>query len=241
MHGIVSYRRFRRARSLCSDRTDGAQSSTSRATETNTSDADEASNRPPGVKAAKAWVKKTKVDEKGLSGFQTMWSIKQHDLAMKERLSKMSLLDSLIGKQEPLSECEEALKKKLISDLLSKYLSSMLSFCLLFSSEPLTCQLLSQFKFNVVFVLCGSWLKLIAALIFRLLAGTESFEAKLIAASESFLFGHKTQAKPCILRHKTQSDGGVSYSHGRESFVKSLETCQVTRAVEECHIVIGDL
>ncbi|KAF2552770.1 hypothetical protein F2Q68_00035075 [Brassica cretica] len=174
----------------------GRYVATERATETNTSDADE------------AWVKKTKVDEKGLSGFQTMWSIKQHDLAMKERLSKMSLLDSLIGKQEPLSECEEALKKKLIK----------------------------VFKFNVVFLLI---------VLFRaahmLLAGTESFEAKLIAASESFLFGHKTQAKPCILRHKTQSDGGVSYSHGRESFVKSLETCQVTRAVEECHIVIGDL
>ncbi|KAF2603399.1 hypothetical protein F2Q70_00027080 [Brassica cretica] len=54
-----------------------------------------------------------------LSEFQTMWSIKQQDLAMKERLSKMSLLDSLIAKKEPLSECEEALKKKLISDMLA--------------------------------------------------------------------------------------------------------------------------
>uniref|UniRef100_A0A0D3D6C0 DDE Tnp4 domain-containing protein n=1 Tax=Brassica oleracea var. oleracea TaxID=109376 RepID=A0A0D3D6C0_BRAOL len=134
---------------------DGAQSSTSRATETNTSDADEASNRPPGVKAAKERVKKMTVDEKGLSEFQTMWSIKQQDLAMKERLSKISMLNSLIGKQEPLSECGEAYKQKLITDLFSR----------------------------------ASWLK-------------------LIAASESFVFGHKTQAeaKPCILRHKTQAE-----------------------------------
>ena len=38
---------------------------------------------------------------------------------MKEMLSKMSLLDSLIAKKEPLYECEKALKKKLINDLLA--------------------------------------------------------------------------------------------------------------------------
>ena len=38
---------------------------------------------------------------------------------MKERLSKMSLLDSLIAKKEPLAEYEETLKEKLISDLMS--------------------------------------------------------------------------------------------------------------------------
>ena len=48
-----------------------------------------------------------------------MWSIKKEDMAMKERLSKMKLLDSLIAKPEPLHEYEEALKKKLIYDLLS--------------------------------------------------------------------------------------------------------------------------
>ena len=37
---------------------------------------------------------------------------------MKERLSKMSLLDSLIAKKEPLADYEEALKKKLITELL---------------------------------------------------------------------------------------------------------------------------
>ncbi|KAF2586175.1 hypothetical protein F2Q70_00035126 [Brassica cretica] len=62
--------------------------------------------------ASKGRGKKTTFEGKGLSEFQTMWSIKQQDLVMKERLSKMSLLDSLIGKKEPLSEAEEALKKK---------------------------------------------------------------------------------------------------------------------------------
>ncbi|KAF2604109.1 hypothetical protein F2Q70_00026324 [Brassica cretica] len=50
--------------------------------------------RPPGVKAAKASGKKTLVKENALNEFQNMWSIKEHDLAMKEWLSKMSLLDS---------------------------------------------------------------------------------------------------------------------------------------------------
>ncbi|XP_048611936.1 glutathione S-transferase T3-like [Brassica napus] len=89
---------------------DGADSSTSRATE---------STRPQGVKAAKASGKKPMVKEKWLNDFQTMWSIKQQDLVIKERLSKMSLLDNLIAKKEPLGESEEALKNKLINDLLS--------------------------------------------------------------------------------------------------------------------------
>nr|VDD49738.1 unnamed protein product [Brassica oleracea] len=97
---------------------DGAQSSTSHATESKTSEADEGTNRPLGVKASKGRGKKTTFEGTGLSEFQTMWSIKQQDLVMKERLSKMSLLDSLIEKKEPLSEAEEALKKKLINDLL---------------------------------------------------------------------------------------------------------------------------
>ncbi|KAF3591857.1 hypothetical protein DY000_02023262 [Brassica cretica] len=183
---------------------DSAQSSTSRATETNTSDADEASNRPPGVKAAKERVKKTTVDEKGLSEFQTMWSIKQQDLAMKERLSKMSMLNSLIGKQEPLSECGEALKQKFITD---------------FSS--VCCLLLQR----------ASWLK-------------------LIAASESFVFGHKTQAeakpcilrhktqaeaKPCILGHKTQTERGVeesqTYLPRLSVFCKVMRVCKGTRVL----------
>ncbi|KAG2264759.1 hypothetical protein Bca4012_078083 [Brassica carinata] len=67
---------------------------------------------------SKARSKKTIVDEE-LCEFQTMWSIKKHDLALKERLSKIKLLDNLIAKQGPLADYEEALKKKLINELMS--------------------------------------------------------------------------------------------------------------------------
>ena len=53
-----------------------------------------------------------------MSEFETMWTIKHADLACKEMLSKMSLLDRLIAKEGPLNECEEVLKKKLIDELL---------------------------------------------------------------------------------------------------------------------------
>ncbi|KAF2548939.1 hypothetical protein F2Q70_00019964, partial [Brassica cretica] len=92
------------------------EQNSSKATEADSADDDEVTNRPPGVKVAKARSKKTMVDGKELSEFQTMWSIKKQDLALKERLSKMKLLDSLIAKQGPLADYEEALKKKLIHD-----------------------------------------------------------------------------------------------------------------------------
>ncbi|KAF3592011.1 hypothetical protein DY000_02023098 [Brassica cretica] len=38
---------------------------------------------------------------------------------MKERLSKMKLLEILVAKQAPLADHEEALKKKLIIELMS--------------------------------------------------------------------------------------------------------------------------
>ncbi|KAG5379152.1 hypothetical protein IGI04_026994 [Brassica rapa subsp. trilocularis] len=42
-----------------------------------------------------------------------MWIIKQQDLKMKERVSKMRLLERLLAKEEPLADYEEALKKQL--------------------------------------------------------------------------------------------------------------------------------
>ncbi|KAF3493180.1 hypothetical protein DY000_02054893 [Brassica cretica] len=63
--------------------------------------------------------KKTVLDGNDLSNFQTMWGIKKQYLDMKERLSKMKLLDSLIAKPEPLAAYEESLKKKLIDELMS--------------------------------------------------------------------------------------------------------------------------
>ncbi|XP_048619999.1 glutathione S-transferase T3-like [Brassica napus] len=77
----------------------------------------EGTSRPPGVKAAKARGKKPQVDGKDVSDFQIMWSIKKDDLAMKQQLSKMRLLESLVAK-ENLAAYEEALKEKLINELM---------------------------------------------------------------------------------------------------------------------------
>ncbi|KAF3487052.1 hypothetical protein F2Q69_00052571 [Brassica cretica] len=69
-----------------------------------------------------------------------MWSIKEKDLAVKERLSKMGLLERLIGKKEPLSEVEEALKDKLITEIPMCALSvSCLCFVSCFDSHEDRC------------------------------------------------------------------------------------------------------
>ncbi|XP_013601533.1 PREDICTED: uncharacterized protein LOC106308983 [Brassica oleracea var. oleracea] len=77
--------------------------------------------------AAKARGKKTMVEGKDLDAFETMWSIKQQDLKIKERLLKMKILDSLIAKQKLLADYEEALKKQLIIELMSNYMKSIKS------------------------------------------------------------------------------------------------------------------
>ncbi|KAF2531203.1 hypothetical protein F2Q70_00032076 [Brassica cretica] len=85
---------------------DDGSHSASESVKDNDAEVDDGTNRPPGVKAAKARGKKRPMVEK--SEFQTMCTIKQEDLAVKERLGKMKLLDSLIAKQEPLADEEEA-------------------------------------------------------------------------------------------------------------------------------------
>uniref|UniRef100_A0A0D3AUP2 No apical meristem-associated C-terminal domain-containing protein n=1 Tax=Brassica oleracea var. oleracea TaxID=109376 RepID=A0A0D3AUP2_BRAOL len=77
----------------------------------------EGTSRPPGVKAAKARGKKPHVEGKDVSDYQLMWSIKKDDLAMKQQLSKMRLLEKLLAK-ENLANYEEDLKKKLINELI---------------------------------------------------------------------------------------------------------------------------
>lgn len=95
---------------------DGAQSASSEAT---TNRADHPTARSLGVKASKvACGKGTMVDQQGVAQFQNMVSIKEKDMAMKERLSKMGILGNLISKKEPLFEYEEALKQKLITEML---------------------------------------------------------------------------------------------------------------------------
>ena len=95
---------------------DGAQSSTSRATE---GVAGETVDRPPGVKAAKRSGKKPMEEEKGREEFERVWSYKQEDLSRREKLSKIGLLDRLLARTEPLPDYEETLKKKLITELFS--------------------------------------------------------------------------------------------------------------------------
>ncbi|XP_048604855.1 glutathione S-transferase T2-like [Brassica napus] len=96
---------------------DGAQSESSEGT---INLDDPPTKRHVGVKAAKGGSSKRGMeDDKSLSAFHTMWSLKEKDLAGKEKLSKMGLLDRLIAKTEPLSEEEEALKKKLIREMLA--------------------------------------------------------------------------------------------------------------------------
>ncbi|KAF3547938.1 hypothetical protein DY000_02010028 [Brassica cretica] len=62
--------------------------------------------------------RKPLVDGKELAEFQTMWSMKKEDLALKERLSKIKLLDTLIAGQGTLPDYEEDLKKRLINELM---------------------------------------------------------------------------------------------------------------------------
>ena len=97
---------------------DGSHMGSSQAIGTETGEEDQVSKRPMGVKAAKARGKRMMVEEKDLEEFHSMWRIKREDLAAKERLTKMRLLNSLIAKKE-LAEYEEELKKKLINELLS--------------------------------------------------------------------------------------------------------------------------
>uniref|UniRef100_A0A0D3CQA7 No apical meristem-associated C-terminal domain-containing protein n=1 Tax=Brassica oleracea var. oleracea TaxID=109376 RepID=A0A0D3CQA7_BRAOL len=93
---------------------DGAHSSASHASETMNNEADEAATRPPGVKASMGLAR-----NKAETEYQRMWNIKKEDMAMRDRILKMKLLDNLMAKTEPLAEDEEALQKKLITELLS--------------------------------------------------------------------------------------------------------------------------
>ncbi|KAF3505689.1 hypothetical protein F2Q69_00007709 [Brassica cretica] len=70
---------------------------TSQATESKTSECDEGNTRPLGVKAAKARGKKPQ--GKDVEDYQKMWNIRQQDVANKEKLYNMSLLDNLVAKK----------------------------------------------------------------------------------------------------------------------------------------------
>ncbi|KAF3583873.1 hypothetical protein F2Q69_00032413 [Brassica cretica] len=70
-------------------------------------------------------------DGKDFSAFHNMWSLKEKDLARKEKLKRMCLLDRLLAKTEPLSEEEEALKKKLIREMFLVLVETTFKFLVL--------------------------------------------------------------------------------------------------------------
>ncbi|KAF8087307.1 hypothetical protein N665_0591s0011 [Sinapis alba] len=71
---------------------------TERSSKRRTTEADQVTIRPPGVKASKGNCNQnTKAEGKSVTEFQSMCSIKKEDLAMKESLSKMKLLVTLIA------------------------------------------------------------------------------------------------------------------------------------------------
>ncbi|EFH41909.1 predicted protein [Arabidopsis lyrata subsp. lyrata] len=81
--------------------------------------------RPIGVKAVKALAKskgkrKSKVSEaSSVAELQGLWEVKEKDFAVKERLSKKKLLDSLLGRSNGLSDMEIEPKNILIKEYLS--------------------------------------------------------------------------------------------------------------------------
>ncbi|KAG2325101.1 hypothetical protein Bca52824_007829 [Brassica carinata] len=69
--------------------------------------------RPEGVKAAKA--RRNNGKGKALEDYKSMCELKMVDLVMKEKLSKLAILDTLLAKKDPLSEAEEIVKNKLLA------------------------------------------------------------------------------------------------------------------------------
>ncbi|KAF3524069.1 hypothetical protein F2Q69_00050270 [Brassica cretica] len=57
--------------------------------------------RPEGIKAAKA--KRNNSQGKSLAEYTSIWEMKKEDLMMKEKMSKLAILDTLLAKKEPLS------------------------------------------------------------------------------------------------------------------------------------------
>ncbi|KAG5393428.1 hypothetical protein IGI04_023391 [Brassica rapa subsp. trilocularis] len=50
---------------------------------------------------------------KSVAEYTTLWEMKKEDLAMKERLTKLAILDTLLQKSEPLTEAEEVDKRNM--------------------------------------------------------------------------------------------------------------------------------
>ena len=81
--------------------------------ETPTTENGDHETRPEGIKAAKS--KRNTAQGNSVDEYTTLWEMKKEDLAMKERLSKLAILDTLLAKSEPLTEAEEVVKNKLLA------------------------------------------------------------------------------------------------------------------------------
>ncbi|CAA7029326.1 unnamed protein product [Microthlaspi erraticum] len=86
--------------------------------------------RPEGVKAAKAAAKakgKRSMSNSGTAesaapsgeDFKNMITVKEKDLAVKDRMTKVHLLECLLSRTESLTPSELALKEKLVTEMLS--------------------------------------------------------------------------------------------------------------------------
>ncbi|XP_022552214.1 uncharacterized protein LOC111203080 [Brassica napus] len=60
-------------------------------------------------------IKKNNAQGKSLAEYMSIWEMKKEDLMMKEKLSKLAILDTLLAKKEPLSEAKEVVKNKLLA------------------------------------------------------------------------------------------------------------------------------
>ena len=69
--------------------------------------------RPEGIKAAKA--RRNTTQGKTVDEYKSIWEMKKEDLTMKEKLSKLAILDALLAKKNQLSEAEEIVKNKLLA------------------------------------------------------------------------------------------------------------------------------
>ena len=59
--------------------------------------------------------KKNSAQGKSVEEYAAIWEMKKEDLEMKEKLSKLAILDTLLAKKEPLTETEEVVKNKLLA------------------------------------------------------------------------------------------------------------------------------
>ncbi|XP_010513634.1 PREDICTED: glutathione S-transferase T3-like [Camelina sativa] len=69
-------------------------------------------SEPQGCKAAKA--KRNNAKGKALAEYKSMWEVKRVDMAEKEKLQKLGILDTLLAKPEPLGEVDQLIKDKIM-------------------------------------------------------------------------------------------------------------------------------